>query len=551
MFALHFIPYFFMLSSTLIAVFRLMEPADIELMDQLINTPLFKIPNRHKDTVAVWQFLKPYAPRFTPTQQLEKTVVAQQLFGHRAAPEKDLRKAMSLLLGMIKKTVLMRQVIGTQAAPEQEYLRAVQTDLGLLRWLTIRTQNTITAPEKRQKVSKNRLLVDQQYRAVHAATNDFPVAEGARFNQKNFSEWQLMSFWREYELLEYAGHQRLDDAQTQHLSGALTALDQFYYQMKMNLVTHLQVKHLVRPIQEPYVQIQIDAAQQLMQQLPEHLQHVPALQVYAAVSQMLYAPETGETAYQKTDHLLKNKQLNLPEEIIKSLKTIQSTYCAKLYNQTGDQVYLQRRFDLFKESLEADLAQQNGKITAVQLSGTVSNALKLGPSNHRWVTQFLARFSQGTDVLGTETPREVYKVNRAHLLLQQGHFREASNELIGYEWYSRLDDPQILLLAIRIDLKIQFELKRYTDDYTMRTLDTAEKRILRLAGLDEQQRSMTLLFLRFIKQLSLLFAVTHLYTRIQLVEKVEELNAKINLKPIAEKEWLMAKVNVLANGLHK
>ena len=243
--------------------------------------------------------------------------------------------------------------------------------------------------------------------------------------------------------------------------------------------------------------------------------------------------------------------MNLPEEIIKSLKTIQSTYCAKLYNQTGDQVYLQRRFDLFKESLEADLAQQNGKITAVQLSGTVSNALKLGPSNHRWVTQFLARFSQGKDVLGTETPREVYKVNQAHLLLQQGYFREASNELIGYEWYSRLDDPQILLLAIRIDLKIQFELKRYMDDYTMRTLDTAEKRILRLAGLDEQQRSMTLLFLRVIKQLSLLLAVTHLHTPSQLVEKVEELNAKINLKPIAEKEWLMAKVNVLANGLHK
>ena len=146
--------------------------------------------------------------------------------------------------------------------------------------------------------------------------------------------------------------------------------------------------------------------------------------------------------------------------------------------------------------------------------------------------------------MDTETPREVYKINRAHLLLHQRAFREASNELIGYEWYGRIDEPQILLLAIRIDLKTQIEMGHYEEDYTLRTLNNVEKRIIRLTGIDQQQSDMTLQFLRLIKQMCPLMVKL----KISLIpddinEKIDKWEKEIRSEPIAEKAWLLQKIS--------
>ncbi len=540
-----------MLKSNLFSLLRLFKSEEMDLLDQLIDTALFKLPNRHTDSVRLFRHLKPILHQSYGENELDKKSIARHLFGHRANPDTELRKAMSNLAGILKKFVRVQQVLLPQTTSVSGFLRDIQVDLSLLQWLKSRTANTIPTAKSSfivdHSTRKNQLLVEHQYQILHQYTGVLPTEEGPGFNQRNYSEWLLAGFWTEYEMFDYYGLQRLPIEQERHMIQALGALDQFYYQLKMSLVVHLQTNQMMRPIQETFeyaiVQDQVVHAQKLLENLPQHLIHSSSIQLYNAAYAMLTQAENSEAHYLELEKHIGSYALDLPEEIITTFQTIQRIYCSVMYNRTGKTIYLQRNFAFFTQHLESEIKQQGGTISALSFSAAISNALRIGQENHEWVTRFLQRFQNGKNLFGTETPREVYKTNRANLLLSQQAYREASNELIGYEWYGRIDEPQILLLAIRIDLKIQYEMGKYEDDYTMRTLDNAEKRILRLGGIDQQQRDMTLFFLRLLKQLCLV-AVKLKMRRSQdgLDSKIAKWQTEINSKPVAEKAWLLQKV---------
>ncbi len=538
--------------STLLAIFRLLEPHEIVLLGQLIDTPLFKLPNRHNDMVGLFRYLQPFAPAFNSPELDNRDAVAQQLFGHRTRPEAELRKAMNLLLGVLKKFVLMQQVFQLNPTPEGAFLHELQSDLGLLRWLAARAgdpgQVTAKLNQTGKRPNKSRLLLEQQYRSLGAATANLIDGPGVHFNQRSYSEWLLTGFWKEYEMFEYFSDLRLATEQEKHLLRALAALDHFYCQIKLSLVVYLQANKMVRPNRDAtaaaMVESQIVATRMMVQQLPPQLIEAKSVQLYIAASEMLFDPSFGELAFQRMSELMQKPDVQLPKALLRTLRTLQRAYCAHMFHSTRLPIYAQRRFDLAKIDLEEDLSVQDGTITASQFTATISNALMLGETNHTWVLSFLDKFPNGKGILATEMPREVFKTNRAYLLLQQGQYREASNELVGYEWYGRIDSPQVLLLAIRVDLKAQYELNRFDDDYTLRTLEAAEKRIVRLTGIDDQLKNMTLSFLRMLRQIGHERTLqTHLYDPRDASAKVAAWREEINSQPIAEKDWLLGKIN--------
>jgi hypothetical protein len=546
-----------MLKSNLFSLLRLFKSEEMDLLDQLIDTTLFKLPNRHTDSVRLFRYLKPIFLQPNEEQELDKKSIARLLFGHRANPDTELRKAMSNLTGILKKFVQVEQVLLPQTTSTPDFLRDIKVDLSLLQWLKSRTANATPAPKLSfivdHSTRKSQLLVEHQYQLLRQYTGVLPADNGPGFNQRNYSEWLLTGFWNEYEMFDYYGLQRLPMEQERHMIQALAALDQFYYQLKMSLVVHLQTNQMMRPIQETFessiVQNQIVHAQQLLENLPQHLRHSSSIQLYSAAYAMLSQAENGEVHYLELEKYIGLHARDLPNEIIMTFQTIQRIYCSVMYNQTGKTIYLQRNFAFFTQNLEQEIKQQGGTISALSFSAAISNALRIGQENHEWVIRFLQRFQNGKNLFGTETPREVYKTNRANLLLSQHAYREASNELIGYEWYGRIDEPQILLLAIRIDLKIQYEMGKYDDDYTMRTLDNAEKRILRLGGIDQQQRDMTLSFLRLLKQLCLVAVKLKMRrSKDGLDGKITKWQTEINSKPIAEKAWLLQKLKEIIAG---
>ncbi len=540
-----------MKKSTLLAIFRLLESREIVLLGQLIDTPLFKLPNRHNDMVGLFRYLQPFAPAFNSPDLDNRDAVAQQLFGQRTRPEAELRKAMNLLLGVVKKFVLMQQVFQLSPTPEGAFLHELQSDLGLLRWLAARSGDIGRAASKasfkRSQPSKSRLVLEQQYRSLGAATANLIDGPGVHFKQRSYSEWLLTGFWNEYEMFEYFSALRLASEQETHLLRAMAALDHFYFQIKLSLVVYLQANKIVRSNRDAtvtaMVERHIEATRTMVGQLPPQLEEAKSVQLYVAASEMLFDPNEGETAFLSMSAMMQQPDVQLPKDLLRTLRTIQGAYCAYRYNSTRDPIFLQRRFDLAKIDLEEELSAQEGTITATRFAGTIANALFLGEQNHAWVISMLDKFPNGKGILATETPREVFKTSRAHLMLQQGQYREASNELVGYEWYGRIDEPQVLLLAIRVDLKTQYELDRFDDDYTLRTLEAAEKRIVRLTGIDDQLKNMTLSFLRVLRQIGHERTLqTHLYDSRDASAKIAAWREEINSQPIAEKDWLLGKI---------
>jgi hypothetical protein len=543
-----------MQNSTLFALLNLLQPEEIDLLDQLIDTALFKLPNRHTDTVGLFRYLKPILNAKDDEPELDKKEVAQALFGHRANPDLELRKAMSNLMGIVKKFVLVQQILLPQKEEAAEFLQGVQAELGLLRWIKERSTNSAFNKIKNQQFNftsqKSQLLIGQYYQSLLEQTAVFPSEIGVLFNQRNYSEWLLSGFWREYDMFDYYSLQRRQQEQERHLIQALEALDLFYYQLKLSLVVLAQTNQMMRPVQEkietPFVDNQIEQVEFILTHLPKHLKKSNAIQLFGATHAMLRMAEKGEVHYQQVEDLILNGDLDIPDDIILTIRTMQRVYCSVMYNRTGQPIYLQRNFVFFTENLEREIKQKAGAVTALSFSAAISNALRLGKQNHAWVGDFLERFKNGNNIIGTEIPREVYKINRAHLLLHQGAYREASNELVGYEWYGRLDEPQILLLAIRIDLKTQIEMGRYEEDYTLRTLDSAEKRIVRLVGIDEQQRQLTLQFLRIIKQICPIMAKVQLRMPPADVQtRKAAWQQEIAQVPVAEKAWLLEKIEQL------
>lgn len=542
-----------MKESALITVFRLFRAEEIKLLSQLINTPLFKLPNRHNDAIQLFELLSNPAPDCSPVDMLSKKQVASLLFGHRSQPETELRKAMSNLLGILKKFVLFQQFTRDSSSDSSTVLRQIQMDFELLKWLTSRSGDIARSPKlptaKHKRPSKARTILSHQYRTLREITTELPD-EALSFIQRDYSEWLLFRFRQEYELYEYFGLQHSLPEQQHHLLTALEALDHFYYQLKMTMIVNLQVNMMTQSPTDTVastINHQLRHAMMMDQSPPEHLAETPVNRLYSAIFKLLLNQDMNDQQYETINQLMHSDSIRLPKEVFQTLRIVLSAYCAIMYNRTGNAIFLQRRLDLQKTDLEAELQSNGNTITATRLSGTVSNALLAGKQNYEWVADLLEKFRQGVGILASDTPREVYKINRAHLLFYQKAYREAANELVGYDWYGRVNDSQILLLAIRIDLKTQFELKQFDSDYVARTLDAAEKRITRLSDINEQLQAMTLLFLRLIRQISIVKGKgKQFYSTDEWHSKIAEWEKYIHEKPIAEKKWLQELIAKMA-----
>lgn len=573
-----------MLNSTLIITLRLLNAEERQMLDVFIASPIFKLSNRHQDAVALNRYLKPFAPDFADAERLDRGIVAQTLFHKRVNPESELRKAMSNLLNIVKKLILFQSIAlagsdKTNGENPVETLSAARAELATLHFYSKRL-NTLT-PQKnarkpppllpdqpKRKVKHPEDLVEQIYASIKnkiglpSETSGPTHNEWQSHTQRQYIERLLINLLVENEWYNH----RLVSNQSSGLQllETLKALDVFYYYFKSDLLLSLKLDQAISntfqddPMANEIAQKHLQDADEFLDKQFWLKDDFPALELYQNAFEMLryLGQPQGQMAFETLKQLLQRNDWPIPREQIKGLKAVLRTFCVSMYHQTKSIHHLQNRFDLFREHIEEEMLFQNQGLPAVQFSGLISDALRLGPQNQTWVQTFLQQFENGKKLMATETPNEVYKINRANLLFHLGQYKEASNELIAYEWYGRVDEPQILLLAIRIDLKTQFELKRLDDDYGLRTIDAAEKRIARLPELDEILKKMTLNFVRLIKQIFASFRRCESGKKkpdqsFNLSAKVKAFQTSISTQPMAEKEWLQEKITQLEQHLSR
>ncbi|MBN8682964.1 MAG: hypothetical protein J0L99_09925 [Chitinophagales bacterium] len=535
-------------------------------MENYINASLFKLTNRHQDAVELLHYLKPFFPNLDDAEALDRTLVAQKLFGHRANPEVELRKAMSNLNIILRRFLLFQSVMhpGPEESPGQQ-LASLRTDLALMHLF----QNRYHPPLKTEMPKKSGKPEDAKRRSKHAEdlieqTYNNILSKIEQIKQASIGEYntgqqlQLLIIHLEtclerYNYMTLQGH-----PEGVLLLETIESLSYFFHYLHLDLLTSLQFKLIIGNAFTDQPQYSNIAAQYLEQapiqeiklpiaeQLPEEI-HVYRLAL--RLLKQLDAPE-GIAAFEALDSILQSEQLQLPAQQIQGLRAILRAYCGIMINKTQNPYFQKKRFQLYQKHIYEEMSTHNGKLSALKFSTIISDALRLGPENHAWADTFLQHFENGQNLLTTETPREIFKVNKANLRCHQGQYREAANELIGYEWYGRIDEPQVLLLAIRIDLKTRYERGLFDDEHTLRTLDAVEKRVGRLQEINPQLSGMTLAFLRLVKQLfntqsRLRQPKTSGSRAFDLDTKRAQLLAALEEQPVAEKGWLREKVEGL------
>lgn len=546
--------------STLLLTLRLLNDEERQFLDYFIASPMFKLTNRHQDAVALLRYLKPFAPAYEPAEALARAQAAQQLFGHRAKPEAELRKAMSNLNAIIRKLLLLQQLnaTGADGTPAAQLLTA-RTELALLHFYSERLHARASADKKKNAPlssgSKSRQaegLVEQTYHSLLAKVQQIEAQTLQLYSARQYLELLQIRLdaaleWYNYNLLNGAPN-------AQYLLQALTELEQQVHYQRFDLQLSLQAKLLTgnafqSPAEVQFARDYLHAAAATQPHSPMLGELGQVLELYRQALVMLQELEApaGFAAFEYLETELQKGNIQLPREQIQGLKAVLRLYCGIVGNRTKNNYFQQKRFELFREHIKEEMLLRQGHLPAIQLCSLISDALRLGAENHAWAEAFLQQFDHGINIIGSETPREVYKVNKANLLFHQASFKQAANELVGYEWYGRIDEPQILLLAIRVDLKTRYELRLYDDEHTLRTLDAAEKRILRLESVEPQLAQMTLTFLRVIKQLlgiqqRLSQPPTGSSRRFDPVAKCQQLRTMVLDKPIAEKNWLLEKI---------
>lgn len=541
-----------MINSSLLTILRIMRAEDLRTLKYLLVSPLFKLTNRHQDAVDLFQYLLQYAPAYDDAHALARPAVARLLFGRRSDPDNELRKSMSHLMQLIKKTALIAEVFHPETPLEDSYYTA-RSELAFMRFMNKRATS-----KRRPNRQKEKVMIEQAYDGVKKEKTRFfeqlkDQPEGAAnidFLVMGFeADWQLFQYYT--TVMDLTGHNKVTLT-------ILDSLDDLYFRMKLHLTTNLRLKLLVKT---PYeTESEKRAAERHLQRI-DFLKTLPdadssLLKAYLQAFQLLapYQEKVSEAAFEGLSALIDQKKLALQKDMLMQLKAVQRVYLLFRFTATRDFAYLENRFELlYRHTLEDWLPHEDAVLPVSQFIALISDALHIGPKYDAWVESFLERFSQGRHLSGTDTPREIYKINRAHWLYRRARYREASNELVGYEWYGRVDDVQALLLAIRIDLKTQYELNRLDDDYGVRTLDAAEKRIKRISDLDDTLKSMTLRFLRVARQLYNLktrqyLASKGLARKVNMQEISRRLPAELDASPIAEKEWLKSKIEQLFNG---
>jgi len=547
----------YMLNSSLLITLRLLNTEEWQVLDYFVASPLFKLNNRHQDAVALLNYLKPYAPAFSDAHTLEREQVAASLFGHRANPEAELRKAMSNLNQILRKMVLLQQ---WNNSAEAETLQTARAELAMMRFYYARLGKPESSKAAEKKNKQADAILEQLYNSIIAKTETEALEDINTWTAQQYLELLHIRFEARYIWFNF---NELNNGDTMTLLlEAIQEQESLYQYLRLDLLTILQAKLTVDNFSNKEQQAQY--ADQFIAQI---LQNPPQLPIpntipfqatmYYYALQMLRDLEqpSGIEAFNQLDALLNTAAKQLPGEQVLGLKAVQRLFCSIVVNRTRSPFFQQRRFELVREHLEQEMLLRKGQLSAVQFSSILSDALRLGPENHAWAASFLQQFDNGKNIITTETPREVYKVSKANLLFHQSQYREAANELIGYEWYGRIDEPQVLLLAIRIDLKTRYERGLYDDEHTLRTLDAVEKRVGRLQEINPQLSAMTLAFLRLVKQL--FNAQTRLRQPKTAGSRAFDLNAKrtqllaaLEEQPVAEKAWLGEKIGGIVGGHH-
>jgi hypothetical protein len=550
-----------MLSSPLLRTLQLLSQEEFETFHFFAASPIFNDRNRFKDTLALFEYLKPHYPHFS-SAELIRANVGDALFPDRKSKEEEVNKAMAQLMHILRQFIIFRHFAvrdgqTVRRSSQKEFsdnavllLNFARQQIALMHFYRSRLgKNPEPAlPDPAPPAGKRIRKADHFFDILHENLRENLKAQTAfqHFDDPEFDEYHLFRFLGEYEKYQYESltEQRGKD---QNILTAMLELDRFYLHSKIDLMirmAHFMAMATPFPTgSEEFRQWESNvdimrlytAALDAQQYLQE-----PAIQLQCHMLDFLLEkyPATADAKALEAARLIKLNGHLLPLKRIADFRIILRSYWARRYNITRDERQLEHSFNLMLEQLNSDGPE--APVQASHYVNCIMIAIKLGKI--AWAGDFAAQY--GNRILSTKEPAMVRDIMHALVAFETKDYKTAQATLPHYFNYSALDDIFQYAIAATLDVRIRYELQTLDENESQSMLKATRTYIEREKTLHPNRKAERLLFFKLADRLFKL-RQKYLLKKTDHSKELETIRNILDTKAVVDSQWLKEKLLAL------
>jgi len=474
-----------MQQTLIIQLLQTLSENEFQKFDKLIRSPYF---HSHKDTIRLFEILKPYYPNFSD-EYISKEHIYSQLFPDQPYEDSQLRTLRKYLLRLIL----------TFLAIQRFQEDTIMSQIYLLDDLIIRDVHTLFHKQLRE--TKNLLKKEK--------------AHDEYYLLKNFLTERYVL---EYQFI-YNKREKSPDLKDAHQH-----LDYYYLAAKLELICSELNNNLVvrKGTTDTFL------SEQIFEYLDKHISSFPLLiQAYFYAATFLKNPETASQAYEQFKTVIEAKDHTFAQHDHTQLYLYAIGY-ANFHYRAGKQEYLKELFSIYQAMLHRDLLFEGSFFPVHNYKNLVTLGLRL--EEYKWTENFIHTYKEFVP----EQYREgIFKYNLAHLYFYQKKYGEALRLLQEVEFL----DTFYQLGCKMLQLKIYYELCDTESFFSL--AKTFQTHISRQKDIPDSRQEA---YQHFVGELRKIFRI-----KIQEKANLQEIRKHLSeIHPIIEKEWLQKKVDELA-----
>lgn len=544
-------------NSPLLQTLRLLTKEELEQLNHFVPSPLFNDSERHKDSTRLFEYLQKRHPDFE-ADLLDKELTGKTVFPGRTAPKNEVEKTMSALVGVLRKFISFKYFVGgknrrNQTPTPEQALAYIRQNFALLRFYGERLHAqrqgiTAPAPIQGKRPQKAEQFFENLYLDLQRRLAQMPDFE--QFSLHDYTDYYHYKARIEQEKALFDSQmERFDN--DQNLLAAIESLDEYYLLTKLDLLSMLvHQERLTQPYADDPEQAERFRANYMTMMTAlaamrrENYPISDSVDLYCCLLDFQTAkdPETADAlALKFSETLLQRRQL-LPAQRFEVFQSTLRSHWTNRYNQSKNELYLQRLHALQREQVD-HLERQNRPIISSQLQNMIQVAFKIKATD--WAEQLLKRFDNS--IIQTPQPELVAEILWALLRFEQKRYAEAVKIFPHYLKYGELEDFNFFAITATADVKLHYQLGDLNDDdYGFPMYRATRLRIERAKNMNAARKERCVNFYKIAwKMFGLQQTWKIQKKRDKLVRELPAIREQLDQLPVVEKEWLEEKYQEL------
>lgn len=397
-----------MFSNKLIPILSSLSRKEMTRFYELIQSPYY---NKHGEVTELVAYFNGIYPKFT-IKNCERKKLFKKVFPQKVHNQKHLALLFTYTLRLLHQFLIL----------EEGKNNKVQQQLFLLQYFR----------------------KGGHYREYEKSLDGLQV-EMANTKIQN-SDFSFQQFLIKSEAERF--HSQLEKHETDlGIQQKQTHLDHFYFSEKLKDACEMIARSKILQIEYAY-----NMVDEIIHQIEKNIKrytHIPSIIVYYQVFQMM---TKGTSAfYHDLIPILKKYENSFPKRELESIYNYLQSFCMTKIN-TGENVYLNELFKLYKMQLEQDLLKENNYLSEWHFKNITTVALRLNELD--WVKKFIEIYKEKLD---PEALENAYTFNLAAYYYEADQLEQVLDLLVKVEY----SDIRYRVHAKSLLLRTYYDLNEY------------------------------------------------------------------------------------------